>query len=686
MDDKTRDNGAYQKGYTDLYLGDEEFVSLDLDLDDDQLNKMLVQSLESDRDYWNQRPWNLKEVDETYPNFVFGDQLTDDVYLKNDIKYQDNRIFTAVRSILSYATGQLARPEITPSKDDEINRKGARDIQAALYQHSIDEKVDFKVRSAVMNLVTVKRGYLKLRFDPNLGLNGDIVTDIVNPEDIIISKTAGYLGNPDKIYQRLHCTIDELCMKFPDKADDIYAAFSIQRGTYSQVSRLVYYFECTFTYIDGGKPCEGVAWFIPEKKLILDKMKNPNWIYTGNDKKDREVNLTSFPPKGYIPFNYINKGHSYIDETSLVEQAIPQQKMLNKRGRQIMENADYVNGRWVANKQAFGEEDAQKLINKGARTVALVTTDDVNKALANISSEALPPYVENTLYDARTEIDQIMGTPTIFRGAQQDQSNTLGQDLIIKQQAGALQDDLVKAITNSMETYFTVKLQMMKTYYTEDHAFQLKGGDGKYEFITLNGENMDSNVKVSVQVDSTLPNDKASVRQTAMDLWKAGEAIDYRTFMEDLGLPDPEVRTERYLKSKLDPINYLKSIQLTTINSEAEADIQLLIANQTPEEADSYSDDYFNYYNSVIASNRFAKWDVDVQQRVTAFLIAIQHAMMRTVNLNTVMMDAAGISNAPTPMPLPQVSEKLTGLMDPDQVQTATGQPAPQAPPPVPTQ
>jgi hypothetical protein len=672
----------YQEDFTQVNQQDQEYDELRLDLDDATLDKMLINSLNLDRDHWNNAPWRLQDTDVTNTAFFLGDQLNDREFLKTDIKYKDNRIFSSVRAILSYATGQLAKPDITPSRGDEIYLKGARDIGAALYQHSADEQVEHKVRSAVLNLITRKRGYLKLRFDPYIGLEGDIVTEVCNPEDIIIDRTAGYLKNPNKIYHRIRCTIDELVMKFPSKKQEIYEAFSINRGVYTQTSRYVSYWECWFTYTTPDGPKEGVCWFLTEKHVILDKMPNPNWVYMKSRKKEREANVVSFPPKPFITFNYINMGKSYIDETCLVEQALPLQIALNKRLRQIGDNADYVNGRWVADKNAFSQEDAQKLINKGPKTVALADFSKGGDPLKNVAPQQLGAWVENTVYDYRNEIDGMMGTPSQFKGSDPQKSDTLGRDLMIKQQAGALQDDLVRSISLAMEEYYKMKLQMMRVYYTSDYWFQVKGGDGKFEFILLNGDKLDTNVKVGVQIDSTLPLDKAMIRNTAMQLWSAGNAIDYKTLMEDLGLPNPEIRAERYLKSHIDPVSYLRSIEMGAINTEAEADIQLLIAGQAPEERDNYDEEYFNYFNKVVASNRFAKLqgeNAEAAERITAFLIAIQHAMEQSLGLQESINDAGML---PTPAPQPPMDPNAP--VDPN----APPQPAPpeQAQPPVPTQ
>ena len=632
-------SNAYTDSFTNLYTDDLPFDELCLDLTDPQLDKMLINSLESDKAYWNRKPWKLQDTDIKNVEFLLGEQLNHKDFLKSDVKYVDNRLLASVRAILAYVTGQLAVPSVVPSKSDEIYLKAARDIGSALYQHALDNKVDIKVRAAVLNLISRKRGYLKLRWCEDAGMQGDIITEVVNPEDIVIDQTAGFLDNPRKIYHRVGCTIDELCGKFPDKKDEILQSYSIQRGTHSQLSKYVTHWECWFTYTgkdDKGNnvPKEGVAWFIPEKHIILDKKPNPNWLYFATKKKEKQANVLFTAPKPFVNFNYINLGKSYIDETCLVEQAMPQQEMLNRRGRQIWENADYVNGRWVANKNAFSQEDAQKLVNKGSKTVALVDSDDVSKAFANVASAPLPSYVENTLYDARAEIDKIMGTPDQFSGTDPKSKNkTLGQDMMIKQQAGALQDDLVRSIANGMESYYKLLLQMMRVYYTDDYWFQTKGGDGKYQFIMLNGNKIDSNVKVGIEVDSTLPLDKQLIRNTAMALWSAGQAIDYRSLMEDLGLPNPEVRTERYLRSKTDPVGFLNSVEMSQIDTDAESDIQLLLAGREPEERDDYPQPYFDYYNKVMASNRFQKMDIKDQQKITAFLMVIQHAAMQSLNL-----------------------------------------------------
>lgn len=675
---------AYEPLFTNIYTPDEDYENVVLNIDDDLLIKRLVNDLDDNVQFWNKKPWELQSTDKDNTSFLLGDQIDDKMFATKDTEYVDNRLFTSMRAILSYATGQLAKPDITPSKSDEIYLKGARDLQACLYQHAADEGVELKTRAAVMNLLTRKRGFLKLRFDPNMGMYGDVCTEVVNPEDIIIDRFAKFMDNPDKIYHRIRCSVDELIARFPKKKQEILNIYNIKQGRHSQMSRYVTYFECWFTFIDEkGKPNEAVCWFIHDPaQLILDKAPNPNWIYTGDDKKDKETNVLMMPPKPFVAFNYINLGHSYIDETSMFDQAKPLQEMLNRRGSQLSQNIDFMNGRWVASKKAFNEEDAHKFVNKGARTIALVDAEDVSKAVQVLAPNALPSEVYNSVMDYRNEIDQMMGTPSVFKGSQPDRQDTLGRDLMVKQQAGALQDDLVRAISGAMESYYKILLQMMRVYYNDDYWFQTKGGDGKFEFILINGDSIDSNVKVGVQVDSTLPLDKAQIRQTAMDLWNAGNAIDYRTLMEDLGLPNPEIRTERYLRSHIDPVGYLKSVEQSQLHDEAEVDIMLLVAGKTPEERDKYDADYLNYLGQFMTTNRFAKLPDDAKQRVVAFLMAVQHVANDSANLQETMLDDAGLLTEP---PQPAMPAQPSGAAAPLPQDPNVGTAPPMAPP-VPTQ
>lgn len=673
---------SYEAGFTSTFLPDEQYESFNLDMPDQRLEQMLVKSLNSNKSHWDKAPWKLEETDVNNTRFFLGEQgSSGNPAVRNESSFVDNRLFSGVRAILSYATGQLAQPELTPSRSDKEYVQMARNLQAALYQHSVDEGAEQKVRAAVLNLVTRKRGYLKQRFDPYAGTYGDIVTEVCNPEDIIIDRHAKYMDNPNVIYHRIRCTVEELCARFPKKESEIKRCYNIVQGRFSQMSQYVTYYEAWFSYMgkgDDGKaaPKEGVAWFVGDPhNLILDKAPNPNWIYTGNDEQDKKTNITPRPPKPFTWFNYINLGHSFIDETCLVEQARPQQEMLNQRGKQFNQNVDYMNGRWIGSKKAFSEEDATKFVNKGPRTLALVNAEDVGKAVQVLTASTMPKEVYQSMEDFRLEIDGILGTPSVFKGANPSSRETLGRDMLVKAQAGMLQDDLVRAVQYGMANYYKTKLQMMRTYYTDDYWFQVKGGDGKFDFIMLNGDLIDSNVKISVKTGSTLPLDKEAIRDNALTLAKLGK-IDPLTLYEDLSMDNPEHRAERFLRSEIDLYTYMQSVEQGMDNNDAEIDIMLLVANRVPSERDAYDEGYLNYFNHFMTSNRYAKLPMDAKQRVVAFLQDVSSKAQQSASLQETMLNDAGIINRPPIFPLPKrtMNIRLQGQMNPQQTQQIAGQ------------
>jgi hypothetical protein len=637
MDNTILDSGAY----TDLNNDNVQYELYDLDIADDKLAKMLIPALQENIDYWNDKPFELAKTDKDNNKYMLGDQIDDRFLQPYNAKYIDNRIFAAARSVLAYVNARVAMPEVSPSKPGSQYKQFSEDFKSALYQHGVDAYLNVKVKSATRNLIVRKRGYLKLRFDPTLGQFGDIVVESIDPENIVVDRYARFQDNPKAIYHKQSCTVEELVAKFPEKEKQIHAALSIKRATQSQVTRRVDYYEVWFTYIDGEKrKQEGLAWFMPIGQLILGKMRNPNWVYSEGSTNDLHNNLTNMPIKPFIPFNYLNSGKSYVDETSLFDQAKPMQDLINKRGRQIWENADYVNGRVIADSRVMSEDDASKFLNKNPKTIMLVDgskgSGSINNDLTVVQPQMLPGYVIDTLYDARNELDQIFGTPNIFRGQQQQGANTLGENMLIKQQAGALQDDIAGAVDQAMGMYYRYLAQMMKVYYTEDHWVQTKGPDGVYDFVVLNSDNIDTGVKISVQAGSTLPQDKDQLRNAALELAKLGpDRIDNLTLYEMLGIPNAPETAERVQKSLTDPAAYMADIEKEEFSRNANIDIALLIDNKAPQERDEYDPGYLNYMNQYISTNKFTMRPMDAQQRITDFLKGVLEIATRTANLQS---------------------------------------------------
>lgn len=617
----------------------------DLALDDSRLIQMIDRSLQESIDFWNQPPWNLKDADERNLDYWRGEQMAEPYVGASGkvVPNMGNRMQTSSRAVLAYVNARVAQPEVAPSTNSEEAKQFAKDLGSAMYQHSVDNDLEQKVGKATFSLIIQKRGYLKYRFDPLLGPQGDIAIDYVPPEDIVISEDTPWNQEPRRIWQKQRGSVEELVMKFPDKKNAILKALGMQRGVYSQMSKPALWWECWFTYYEDNMRQEGLCWYLPDGKVVLGKMKNPNYIYTGDSVKDRIINYTPFPPKPYVSFSYMNSGKKAIDETSLFEQIKPLQDLYNKRKKQLFEDNDRQTGRTIVDGNALSDEDAKKFFKRGANTILTIKPSDgqsVSNSVFHVPHNASPPQATEEAYDLRNEIDTGMGTPNIFRG-EQSKNNTLGQDERIIEQAGALQDDLAKAVDRSTQAGYRLLFQLMKVYYDEDHWFTIKGDTGTYDFVVMRADRMDTNCKISVEAGSTLPANKKEIRSVAVEAAGAGK-IDDLSFWEAIvygKLPDPETIVERTQKQLNDPASFLHDVETQAFNREAATDIAVIIAGQEPPERDEYGQAYLEYFNNFIMSNKFIQIDETIQEALKIHLAAAGATAARTANLQATQAD-----------------------------------------------
>lgn len=634
---------------------DEQYPVFDLKLDDSRLVQMVDKSLQESIDYWNGWPWELEKADESNLKYWLGAQMAPSILGPDGkpLPNMGNRAQASSRAVLSYVNARVAKPEIAPSTGEATAQQFAKDLRDAMYQHSVDRDLEEKAGKATQSLIVQKRGYLKLRFDPLLGPFGDIEVDYVPPEDVVIAKGTPWGEDGSREWHKQTCTIEELIMKFPDKEAQIKAAFEIGRGVYSQLSRKITYWEVWFTYYEKNKRKEGLAWYLPKGKIVLGKMENPNFIYTGDEVKDRQVNFSPFPIKPFIRFSYMNSGKGALDETSLFEQIKVLQDLYNKRRLQIMNNMDNQKGRTIMDGNAVNDQDANKFFSRDGSTKAILLIkpsqgQTVAGSTVHVPHNNLPREAFEEAYDYRNEIDQVMGTPNIFRG-EQSKNNTLGQDERIIQQATQLQDDIAKAVDKAMQRYYRKLFQMMKVYYTEDHWFTIKGDNGKYDFVMMSGDTMDTNAKVSIESGSTLPVNKKEIRDIAVEAANANK-IDDLTFWEAIQygkLPDPETIVERTIKQLNDPGRFMADVEAQAFNREAAIDIMLITTGKEPPTRDEYGQAYLEYFNKFIMSNKFIALEPELKQAVKVHIAAAGATSARTANLQATQVDDAAAAGVP---------------------------------------
>lgn len=522
--------------------------SLTLDIPDAQIIANLNNRIDDAQGYW-QSPngYDLKTHRAKNVKLYLGKQIDEGQLYRFQVPYMENQIYKSTEAIVAYLTSQLPQGEVYPASDSDQSKIMAIHLEKGLRGWAAKQNFDRELENATRNLLLKRIGLLYFWYDPDWGQNGEIRVKAVDPDHVIIDKNAEQGMNPAFICLLRKDSVEQLCYRFPEKKAKIMEELGIKRGTPKQMSQIVVWRQVWLThYDDKGKPGEGcVSYF---GSLVLSKYKDPNWLYA-----DPSKNFLDMPTKPFIPLNYINDGAHWIDHTTPIEQASWLQEVLNKRGRQIMENADTANGFLFISSDAMSMDDAENLTGDPNQKVVVDTNSQpIDQLIKQIEARELPAYVIEDKADLRNVIGDIMGVPSQFAGDENNQTDTLGQAIMIKNQASGRQDLIVRAIDKCADAAYKFVVQMMVAHYTEEHYQTVNGGDGEFDFIALHRNIIDPRMDVCVKGGSTLPFDKSREEAITLNLAKEGLLSPLDVY-KGLHMDNPQRLYDNMVKWKADP-------------------------------------------------------------------------------------------------------------------------------------
>lgn len=617
-------------------ITDDDSIYFKENMPDEQLVVALKKSIEESESWWNgDDGFNLKEVREKNVNLWLPRHL-DSIEMyehEEDNAYIDPRIFLSVETIISTVAGRLPQPEVFPATNSITSINMARDLQDGLHGWALHHDMLDKFRSTVRTLILKRVGVVKLVWNKDLGKDGDIEPVLVDVEDLVIDKNARKGENPRFIAHKQKKTVSEWVAKFPEAKSKIYEACGIKRGVASQLAKRELVYETWFTWYDNNnQPQESVAWLMKNK--VIDKIKHPHWIHEGEQISDVDKNILDYPGKPFFGANHLNLGKHWIDDTTLVEQAATLQTILEKRGRQLAQNADDASGGLVVNAKMIEKTDAAALT--GDPQEKIMVDGDVRMAVARIAPALLPSYVLEDKYDARNEIDNVFATHSPLRG-EDTKSKTLGQDLLQSQQDQTRHDDLVRSVEFMATKLYKYVVQMMKVHYTEDHMFRMSGENGKFNFVMLNNDSIEDGVDIRVKAGSTLPMDRAALRSQSLQLAEAG-LIDPLSLYETLQFPDPEKMVERLIKYKQDPKMFVDDFKQEDYERDAFANIQIINNGMETQEVKEPSAEYLNFYKDYMASGEFQDLPTETQQKHVDHIREITERLMYLAEIKSTQL------------------------------------------------
>lgn len=652
--------------------------SLTLDISDSQIISNLNSRIEDAQSYWDKpEGFNLRESRNENTRLHLGKQVDVTHLYRFQVPYVENEIFVGEEAIVAYLTAQNPQPEVSPAQDTSRSKIFAADLEKYMMAHSQQFYLNRLLEASVRNLLNKRLGVIKLEFDPDYGKYGDIVPKVIDPEHLIIDKNVAMGENPAFICHVMKMSVEELCFKWPNKKKEIFEALGIVRGTSKQMSQEVAIRQVWVTHYDNGQPQEGCVTYF--SKVVLSKYKNPNWLYAEGNK-----NFLEMPLKPFIPLNYINYGQHWIDVTTPIEQAANMQNILNKRGRQIMENADKANGMLVISTDSgLTKDDAQNLTGDPNQKLIIATKGQpVSQLVYQVPPHDLPAYVIADKQDQRTVIHAILGTPSQFTGSPDGEngSDTLGQAMMMKNQASGRQDLIVRAIDNFMDRYFKFLVQMMVVWYDENHTMVYNGGDGDFDYVTMRRDLFEDGIAVNVKSGTTLPFDKGRQEAVALNLAKMG-MISPLDLFRDLHMDNPQKRYDNWYKWKTDPSTLARDANDAMDESTAYIDyIEIMEGSGAKPREDAKLEHVLTHRKQMV-TEAFLKAPKKKQEALAEHVMKeVQSLTVRTV-LDE-MSQAPGLQgeqnmNPQTPIQPPAPAMPQGGAMPP-----APGMmPPPQAPP-----
>lgn len=597
---------------------------LSLKMSDDDIAEAIGNRVAQSEKYWNTQ-LKLDSVRKTADSFYFNNYYSQDDLYDFQIEYKDNRLFVAIETLVALVVSNPPMPLVQQAYDTDASYELAQNLQKALLCKYEELYLKGKFQMIARHLLMGYRlGVMKYRWDDTIGQLqpdgkrfGDITVDAIRPQRIVLDAGCQYIDDIPLIAEYRSAPLEELCEKYPDKKDEIMVESGKKAGSLTDREG---YLEIHFTTYQNGQRIEAVAW--KYKKLILNSTKSPYWNYDETYQTERgetkQANFLTRPTKPYVLFNFLNVGKWVLDDTSLMDQAIPMQKIANKIGRQIVENAEQANSGTIWNSLMVADDDVAKLLGDPGEKV--MSKGDVSKAAAKLPYNDLANYVISERMDAREEIDNIFATHGALRG-EITRNRTLGQSVMSQRGDAARIGTLATSIESSADRLYKGLTQCFKVFYDVPQLFRYTSEDSLTAFFTFGRDNIEDNVGLKVKTGSILPTDPAALKQETMAI---AALLDPLNLAKGLNKQDPKEWAKQVLMYRMLPDQYMQDVlDMTpgqpTQDPNATTHLQMLSNGQSVQDEQSPSKNYLSTLEQFIQSPKFQQLPLTQQQSIMGF-------------------------------------------------------------------
>lgn len=599
-----------------------------LDIPDEELVKIIDKRTEAITTFYNEKK-NLKERRKKNVTYRFGRQI-DDKEKREELKKYESRVNINVlheieTSLKPLAMSHLPDMIVLPGSEDIQKQQSAKDLSLAINTTNKKRKQRRILALGFKHLPVYFTACIKARWDPSLGEYGDFRFDVVHPNLIMADNTAKSNDIEDMgiVLETTPVIVQELFMRFPNKKERLTEALKKDgvklddKDNWKDLATEVNITEVHFTWYQKKDTKEliknpsldifepGVKWEKIEcvawkyRDVLLDKMRDPNFDYEGEDmyfvqdnpedpnskrevkpeemiqmmftgnmmnvKKERIYhNYFGKPKKPYFFFGYEQWGEQPYDETSRIEQNLRNQENLDDIGKRIMDKLKQRVKHIWGKDSGLKAEDIQKMDMENPMLDALVEGDlsKVHKAL----DPERPDASEYKSVQDTKDMMYAVAHASAIRGELQSDVATTNQ--IGREADFTATDDLVEETINAAcEWMAEWQMQFIKLRYTEEHMMQVSGPKGANTLLRLRRDMPSDGMEVTTKASTT---DKLKAQKNALECAKLGPPYSNpKDFFEDMGMNDPEGRTERGVMYATDPAGYAVKYGLHLENTQA---------------------------------------------------------------------------------------------------------------------
>lgn len=466
----------------------------------------------------------------------------------------DNLIFEALETFLPLATKKNPEPFVRGDESEE-SQALAKTVQNILIYHADRLRMKLRLKMVTRDWAIKLIGVKKIGWDE---VANDFTSEVRKPENFIFDTegtincdmeyTGAYIG------ERMSAKASELIIRFPQKEAFIKNKVENKLGT---TVKYIEWWSCN--------PAEYVFWQCDNE--ILGKAMNPHWNYPeetvevdeyGTESPAEKLGKNHFTTQK-APYIFLggvyNTGNHPHDETSLIEQAIPMQDLVDKRQKQIDANVDSMNPGLIVSLAGAGmtqsqATDATEAYRKGG--TVCIPNGSPTDAIYQPVPPGLPADVFNQLADTREELRNIFGTRGSSPSGTVAEQTATGKQIVREQDSDRIGGGITEYLEQFADAEFNWMVQMMMVYYDETHTAAIVGAEKSMEYIALSSEDMTSKLTVSVKEGSLIPDSDMEKADQAQLLLTQGN-IDPITAFDRMGFSNPKETAERTYMWKADP-------------------------------------------------------------------------------------------------------------------------------------